>query len=280
MKKFITVSLSLLLTCSALFAQYFKTDTIYIPFSKQGKFIFCDTKEKILINKLFDYAEPFRAGYAVTGKKTAAGKMLLGVIDKKGKQILPYKFLSIEFKQYEGEKTKENPYSLFFYVDDGFKTFTYKGIEKDIKEDVYHVERTDDEKFIYQTNGKYGAKVYSDTIPAVYDFLEQPAAWLIIFIATKDGKMGLITSSDKKLVPLIYNNIQWSQTAQGFVLREESQSSLGFYYYRTSNGPQVIVPCKYKSILNRFGEKFLQVKRLDGTIVYVNLVDSTEYNKK
>ena len=80
------LAIIILFVCRSIFsfAQYFETDTTFIPFKKGDKFVYCNPKGKVLINTRFDYAEPFSSGFAIVGKKDAKRDLLYGVIDKKG----------------------------------------------------------------------------------------------------------------------------------------------------------------------------------------------------
>ena len=71
--------------------ELFATEQLLIPFRKEDKRGFCNTKKQIVIEPQYDFVEPFSDGLAVVGLDWK-----WGFIDKSGKQVIPLKYGMVE----------------------------------------------------------------------------------------------------------------------------------------------------------------------------------------
>ncbi|MGY0040097.1 WG repeat-containing protein [Pedobacter sp. NJ-S-72] len=88
--KFIYSLFIAMLFSNAGIAQDKITAAQYPWLAKSGKFGYCDSAGKVVIQPQFDYGEPFKNGYAVVSKNG-----LEGVINRSGKVIIPLKYPTV-----------------------------------------------------------------------------------------------------------------------------------------------------------------------------------------
>jgi hypothetical protein len=89
--KLISLTLITIFFSSTAMPQEKSSSVLYPWLSKSGKFGYCDSTAKIIIQPRFDHAQPFKNGYAVVGEN---GRY--GIIDPAQKTVLPLKYPSAQ----------------------------------------------------------------------------------------------------------------------------------------------------------------------------------------
>lgn len=94
--KLITLAFIAIFLSSTAMPQEKSSPILYPILSKSGKFGYCDSTGKTIIQPRFDHAQPFKNGYAVVGEH---GRY--GVIDASEKTILPLRYRSAQLFSHE-----------------------------------------------------------------------------------------------------------------------------------------------------------------------------------
>ena len=155
-----------------------------------------------------------KSGYIV---KDDAG--LYGIIDYSKKKVLENKYQKIE-------KTYGN--DLYVVIQDGVKKVINKEGQDILKEgfdNIASILKTKDQGVIFIKNQKYGVMTLTGEIKIEpeYDKLQEAKAG--VFIATKNGKTGIIDIDKNEKIPFKYNSITYSEPADIYIAEDENYNS-------------------------------------------------------
>lgn len=214
---------------------------------------FIDMNNKLVIPAIYEYAYPFQEGYAVVKQYDR-----FGVIDHKGKEMLPMRFLEIS-SMHEGN---------FFAVDRGesraamfdkrFKRLTPYIYDQIISysEGFYVVQKGDKITFLDQ-KGKERFGMYNNV-----SGFNEGYSWV-----EKDGKYGIINRKGKTILPIEYDNSGYRSMEYMFsegVFMVEKDGKFGFV---DSKG-RIVIPIQYQSA-QHCTEGLIPVKK-DGMWGYID----------
>ena len=185
---------------------------------KDGKYGIANNTGSIVLEtkytEITNLGEDDKAGYIV---KDDTG--LYGIVDYAKNVILPNQYQEIE-KVYGND--------LYVVSQDGKQKVVNKNGEDvltDGFEQISAILKTKDQGVIYNTSGKYGVMTLSGEvkIEAQYDNLVEAKA--NVFIASKDGKQGIIDIDNNEKVAFIYNTISYNETGDIYIAEDESFNS-------------------------------------------------------
>ena len=232
--------MKLLLTiCATIFYLFVNAQTsqvTYAPYLYKNKFVFCDSNGKQVIDSSFDYAEPFYQNYAIVGNNSK-----FGVINSKGKIIVPLQYRNAKLSYEYSLQTTANPNGIYFavnYSDFSFNNnkeelyFSYVG--KKIPNEQISTERLGTSYHpgtIIKKDEKYGFVDYRDTIiPPQYNKLETTSWYTDILIATKGDSVGIISNTNEIIIPFMYKKIIVNNKNENMFKIYTSDSKYCFLY--------------------------------------------------
>lgn len=195
-------------------------------------FGYIDKSEHIVIPAEYEYAMPFQEGYAVVKKYER-----YGMIDKRGRQVLPCKYLELS-SMFEGNFFAIDALSgKAAMFDKRFKRLTDFNYDNvlNYSEGYYVVKRDEGITFL----DKKGAEHFG--------FYEDASGFYEGYSMVKrDGKYGIINSRGKVILPMEYDNNGCMPRAYLFVENIALIEKDGRYGFVDKRG-EVVVPVVYES---------------------------------
>ena len=185
---------------------------------KDGKYGVADREGRIILDvnyaEITNLGESNRDGYIV---RDDTG--LYGIVDASKNVILQNQYQEIE-KVYGND--------LYVVTQDGSQKVVNKNGEDVLTqgfEQIAAILKTKDQGVIYIANGKYGVMTLTGEIKieAQYDNLAEAKA--NIFIATKEGKQGIVDIDNHEKVPFMYQSITYNETGDIYIAEDESFNS-------------------------------------------------------
>lgn len=185
---------------------------------KDGKYGVADREGRIILDtnyaEITNLGKTNRDGYIV---KDDTG--LYGIVDSSKKVILQNQYQEIE-KIYGND--------LYVVTQDGKQKVVNNNGEDILTqgfEQIAGILKTKDQGVIYISNGKYGVMNLAGevNIEAQYDNLVEAKA--NVFIATKEGKQGIVDIDNNEKVPFQYQNISYNETGDIYIAEDESYNS-------------------------------------------------------
>jgi len=168
-----------------------KDGLIAIREFKTNKWGFLDTKGKVAIPFIYNYAMPFSEGLSVVQKGS-----LFGYIDKSGKEVIGPQYLTASsFKENLAVVMKSTDSSTFYFIDKSGK-------------------------ITGSTKLELGGNLIEETRIAFYDGLCR---------FTKNGKTGLIDKTGKIVVEAIYDKIYYYMGEGHWLVKNEPPSRADTY---------------------------------------------------
>ena len=189
-----------------------------LQIEKDGKFGVADNTGNIILEpnytEITNLGEDNKAGYII---KDDTG--LYGIVDYSKNVILQNQYQEIE-KVYGND--------LYVVSQDGKQKVVNKegqDVLADGFEQIAAILKTKDQGVIYISNGKYGVMTLAGEvkIEAQYDNLIEAKA--NTFIATKDGKQGIIDIDNNEKVAFSYNTISYNEKGDIYIAEDESFNS-------------------------------------------------------
>lgn len=233
--------------------QYSESDS-YVGFKKNSLSLF-DEKGNLLIDCIKDYFKDYakfdgkiRAIYQVRGVNG-----LWGVVDSKGKVLIPLVYQEIE--RFGGEnKTVVKLNGKYGLIDSKNKIILPLDNEyiESYKEQQYYVIKTKDKVGIVNYNLQIIFNfIYQDISPCTYDHVNR-------FIAKYNNKYGVIDRLGKIIIPFVYNEMSnWVEYGPGSNYHFVSQN--GKHGLITNEG-KVIIPVVYDSLFYQNDEVIILSK--------------------
>ena len=241
-------------------------DLELIPYSKGGKFGFCDKEKKLVIEAKYAYVEPFSNNLALVNigmKMNETGEIVepgtYGFIDKTGKEIIPLKYKyatsfseglafvtsQLNVQKPYGDNYGKNPADLIIFGRKG-------GMFIDVKENpVFTV------KYDYASSFVEGFSKVVNRIPGKKGYY----------------KMGFIDKTGKEVVPLIYDYVD--QFSEGLALVSVDTKKAPKVGFIDVTG-KVVIPLKFNSRYSKFSDG-LAVQRTDEGYVLINKLGEVVY---
>lgn len=185
---------------------------------KDGKYGVADREGRNILDtnyaEITNLGKTNRSGYIV---KDDTG--LYGIVDSSKKVILQNQYQKIE-KVYGND--------LYVVTQDGSQKLINSNGEDVLTqgfEQISAILKTKDQGVIYISNGKYGVMSLTGEvlIEAQYDNLVEAKS--NIFIATKEGKQGIIDIDNNEKVPFTYQSITYNETGDIYIAEDESFNS-------------------------------------------------------
>lgn len=185
---------------------------------KENKYGIVDDEGNTILEPIYteitNLGKDNKSGYIV---KDDAG--LYGIIDYSKKKVLENKYQKIE-------KTYGN--DLYVVIQDGVKKVINKegqDISKEGFDNIASILKTKDQGVIFIKNQKYGVMTLTGEIKIEpeYDKLQEAKAG--VFIATKNGKTGIIDIDKNEKIPFQYNSITYSEPADIYIAEDENYNS-------------------------------------------------------
>lgn len=213
-----------------------------IEASLGGDYAYMDKTQKMIVPfGVYDRAEPFGLGR----KAIVARKGAYGLIDEKGKLVLPLEYDLIEHPVHYSH------YANIFLATKGREVTVF---DKDAQ--VVPVERIasyilwNGDIFITGQNGKVGLLDFSgqQTIPFAYDTLYHPRDGA--YIARRGEKYGYIGPENEIIRPLEYRYIYSLKDGVALV---DADGKVGMYNHE---GDILILPFEYEAIHNTYYNTF------------------------
>lgn len=200
--------------------QYDNIETIpglenVILIQKDGKYGVVDKEGRVILDT--NYKSITNLGKnSIDGYIVQDDTGLYGIVDSSKKVILPNQYQEIE-------KVYGN--NLYVVSQDGSQKVIRGNGEEVLTQGFEEIEailKTENEGIIYILNGKYGVMNLTGEvlINAQYDALVE--AKPNIFIATKDGKQGIVDIENQEKVPFQYSSIIYNETGDIYVAEDES----------------------------------------------------------
>ena len=185
---------------------------------KDGKYGIANDEGKIILNTTYteitNLGKDDKAGYIV---KDDSGKY--GIVDYSNKKILENKYEKIE-KIYGND---------LYVVEEGGKEKVVNKDGQDVLTDnftqISAILKTKDQGVIFIQDNKYGVMTLSGEVKinAEYDNLKEAKSG--IFIATKDGKTGVIDIDKNEKIPFNYQSITYNEQADIYIADDENYNS-------------------------------------------------------
>ena len=186
-----------------------------ILIQKDGKYGVVDKEGRVILDT--NYKSITNLGKnSIDGYIVQDDTGLYGIVDSSKKVILPNQYQEIE-KVYGND--------LYVVSQDGSQKVIRGNGEEVLTQGFEEIEailKTENEGVIYILNGKYGVMNLTGEvlIDAQYDALVE--AKPNIFIATKDGKQGIVDIENQEKVPFQYSSIIYNETGDIYVAEDES----------------------------------------------------------
>ena len=185
---------------------------------KDGKYGVADNEGRILVDvaytEITNLGKDNRAGYIVRNDEG-----LYGIVGTSNSVILANNYQGIE-------KVYGN--NLYVVVQDGRQKLVNSNGEDVLTEgfdQISAILKTKDQGVIYVSGGKYGVMSLTGeiNIEAQYDNLVEAKA--NVFIATRDGKQGIVDIENNERVAFNYNTITYSDVADIYIAEDETLNS-------------------------------------------------------
>ena len=185
---------------------------------KDGKYGVADNQGSIIVDvaytEITNLGDDNRAGYIV---KDDTG--LYGIVDASKNVILQNQYQEIE-KVYGNDMYVVSQDGTQKVVNSNGEDVLTQGFEQ-----ISAILKTKEQGVIYVSNGKYGVMTFTGEIKieAQYDNLEEAKA--NIFIATRDGKQGIVDIDNNEQVPFNYTSITYNETGDIYIAEDENFNS-------------------------------------------------------
>ena len=184
-----------------------------------------ENKFGIVNNEGNTILEPIYTEITNLGKDNKTGYIvkddtgLYGIIDYSKKKVLENKYQKIE-------KTYGN--DLYVVTQDGVKKVINKEGQDILKEgfdDIASILKTKDQGVIFIKNQKYGVMTLTGEIKIQPEYDKLQEAKSGVFIATKNGKTGIIGIDKNEKIPFQYNSITYSEPADIYIAEDANYNS-------------------------------------------------------
>ena len=273
MKKLLLFAFILLTT--KLFSQNYNENLL--PYTQKNKFVFCDSNAKQKIKSIYDYAEPFRDGFAIIGNNN-----FTGVINEKGKIIIPIKYRTINYNNSPEQITNDNSEGVYFSINDDSIFYSYSGtllLKKPIEDTRLYMEEFYELIMVKSKIGLVDDLMNDTLIRPTYDYLSRPTKRYSILIAKKDDHFGIITINNDVIVPIDYDKITWDKRNMLFMIEKTEPYRLCYCVYHDYPTIATHIFCDYQKIIKKFSYKYMLVENKEHQQFYINIETGKELRK-
>ncbi len=189
-----------------------------LTIKKDGKYGLINNEGKEVIETTYaeitNLGKEYKEGYIVKGENN-----LYGILDYFGQQILETKYDKID-RVYGND--------LYVVTENGKKEIVRKNGEVVLAQgfdEVKHILKQQNAGLIYVKNSKCGVMNFSGEvqIEPVYDDLKEVKQG--VYIAKKDGKVGIIDNAQNEKVPYQYEDIMYQESADIYIAEDTEFNS-------------------------------------------------------
>ena len=242
-----------------------------IPFYKNGKYIFCNHKHKQRIKATFDFAQPFIHNFAIV-----ANDSLFGVINQKGKVIVPIKFKDIKCLASKYMITVDNKDGIYFSVNKDSLTYTTESKIVNLKKVDLH--KT--ENIILKTNKvfksaeKYGLIYGNDTLIQANYLILIPNDHNGLLIAKTETGFGIVNHKNEIMLPFEYSEIVFDQINSIYLIKKADANNHCYFYHQSDD---MNLYCQYKSLKWYYHDYYFVFNHENQSAYFVNFYTGKEF---
>jgi hypothetical protein len=244
------------------------TDILLTPFRTASGWGFADANMNLVIEPRYDYVDPFFENLAIVRKGG-----VFGVIDKRGREIIPPRF----------ERITRSACGIFSVkTDSGYVHLNNTGtrVTNKVYEGAFAYTCSDDRIPVLE-DGKLGFldKNGKQIVPCRYDAFHrfQDGVAPVRLGNSVDGKWGVVDKQGNEIIPFLYDVVYPFTKGLAVAAKTDSATGQERWGVINKNGEEVI-PFDFGAISGQFSGDYIVCKAFNPIDLYMEGLENDEYN--